>query len=250
MSRYRSTFFWVTIWTTGLVAASHSAFADERRPSPPQEPAGFVTGGVIGALAGGPFGAVFGAGLGTWLGNRVHRAGEADHASVAVAELMSDKNELIAKNHALGSELESLTQAVKVAKEKNPDAASVLDGLNGTVLFRTGHADIDALSGEQLTSLAKILSKAPGLKIRIDGYADPRGTVPDNLKLSESRAKAVRDLLHGAGVDDASLEVNAFGDSEVTAAAGDLDGYALERRVSITLEAIPAASVAQVGENE
>jgi outer membrane protein OmpA-like peptidoglycan-associated protein len=248
MSRYRSIFFWASIWSTGLVAASHSAFADERHSSPPQEPAGFVAGGVIGALAGGPFGAVFGAG--TWLGNRVHRAGEADHASADVAELMSDKNELIAKNHALGSELESLTQAVQVAREKNPDAASVLDGLNGTILFRTGRADIDPLAGEQLTSLAKILSKAPGLRIRVDGFADPRGNVPGNLKLSESRANAVRDILHSAGVDAASLEVNAFGDTQVIAAAGDLDGYALERRARITLEAIPAASVAQVGENE
>jgi outer membrane protein OmpA-like peptidoglycan-associated protein len=250
MSRYRSTFFWATIWTTGLMAASHSALADERRASPPQEPAGFVAGGVIGALAGGPFGAVFGAGIGTWLGNRVHRAGEAEHASAEVAELMSDKNELIAKNHALGSELDSLTQAVQVAREKNPDAAAVLDGLNGTVLFRTGRADIDPLSGEQLASLAKILSKAPGLKIRVDGFADPRGAVPANLKLSQSRAMAVHDILHGAGVSDESIEVNAYGDTQVLAAAGDLDGYALERRVRITLEAIPTASVAQVGENE
>ncbi len=66
------------------------ALAGETKPATPQEPLGFVTGGVIGAFAAGPIGAVVGAGLGTWLGNRVHRAGDATKAEASAAALQTD----------------------------------------------------------------------------------------------------------------------------------------------------------------
>jgi hypothetical protein len=70
--------------------------------------------------------------------------------------------------------------------------------------------------------------------VRVDGYADPRGTVDTNLKLSEERANAVRDLFLAAGVTGEALEVNAYGKSQ--SVAEDADGYALERRVRLTLQ--------------
>ena len=72
----------------------------------PQEPVGFVAGGVIGAFAAGPIGAVVGAGLGTWLGNRVHRAGEAKKAEAQVAMLESDKSQLQSEKSALAERKE------------------------------------------------------------------------------------------------------------------------------------------------
>jgi hypothetical protein len=55
------------IGTVALLSLSAAASAAEPKPATPQEPIGFVTGGVIGAFAAGPVGAVVGAGLGTWL---------------------------------------------------------------------------------------------------------------------------------------------------------------------------------------
>jgi outer membrane protein OmpA-like peptidoglycan-associated protein len=69
-----------------------------------------------------------------------------------------------------------------------------------------------------------------------------------NLKLSAARADAVRNLLLAAGISEAALEVNAYGKSQSVAAGND--GYALERRVRLTLQAQGGAAVAQVGENE
>jgi outer membrane protein OmpA-like peptidoglycan-associated protein len=93
--------------------------------------------------------------------------------------------------------------------------------------------------------LAEAVAKSPALKVRVDGYADPRGTVDANLKLSEARANAVRDLFLAAGVDEEALEVNAYGKSQSVAA--DSDGYALERRVRLTLQAQGQTAVAQSG---
>ncbi len=249
------------VWAMGLVGISTAALADAANTAPPktvppQEPAGFIAGGVIGGFAAGPVGAVIGAGLGTWLGKRVHRAGEAAKAQAQVATLETEKKDLAETNRALTARLDELSQRVETAQTPaggaaleqaagREDSAKVLDGLQGDVLFRTGSAEITAETTHEIEVLAGAVAKSPGLKVRVDGYADPRGTVDANLKLSEARADAVRDLFLEAGVSDEALEVNAYGKSQSVAL--DSDGYALERRVRLTLQAAEPAAVAQSG---
>jgi outer membrane protein OmpA-like peptidoglycan-associated protein len=249
------------VWTVGLMSVSAAALADAPKPAPPQEPIGFITGGVIGGFAAGPIGAVIGAGLGTWLGQRVHRAGEAAKAEAQVNSLESDKSQLQSKtvelesaksdltetNRALNARLDELSHRVETAQaaKDDADAARVLDGVQGDVLFRTGSAELTPEMTHGIEVLAEAVAKSPALKVRVDGFADPRGTVDTNLKLSEARAEAVRDLFLAAGVNDEALEVNAYGKSQSVAA--DADGYALERRVRLTLQAAGPAPVAQAG---
>jgi outer membrane protein OmpA-like peptidoglycan-associated protein len=262
-----NTAFSKAVGTIGLLSMSALALAGEPqaaapKPATPHEPVGFVTGAVIGGFAAGPVGAVIGAGLGTWLGNRVHRAGEATQAEATVAGLQTDKSELQTEKSALLNEktalteanrnlsarLDDLTQKVQTVQSAKQDASEVLDGLQGDVLFRTGSAEITPEIAHQIQVLAQAVAKSPELKVRVDGYADPRGSVDTNLKLSEDRANAVRDLFLAAGINDEVLEVNAYGKSQSVAA--DNDGYALERRVRLTLQAQDGAAVAQVSEKE
>ena len=246
------------VWTVGLMGMSSLAMigpvsamdanpATPPKVTPPQEPIGFVTGGIIGGFAAGPIGAVVGAGLGTWLGNRVHRASDAKKAETEVAALKqqqatleahtvaleSERTSLADMNRSLTVQVEALSTSVKAAQMAKNDPAEALDGLQGDVLFRTGSAEITPDVAHQIEVLAQAISKSPELKIRVDGYADPRGTENANLRLSEARANAVRDLLLAAGVSEASLEVNAYG--KALSVADDEDGYALERRVRLTL---------------
>jgi outer membrane protein OmpA-like peptidoglycan-associated protein len=258
------------VWTIGLMGISAAALADAPKTKPPpQEPVGFITGAVIGGFAAGPVGAVVGAGIGTWLGNRVHRAGEAGKAEAQVTVLESDKSQLQAMateleaktaelesarsdleetNRALTARLDQLAHSVEAAQEgrdagAREEAAKVLDGLQGDILFRTGSADIPEQTSHEIETLAGVLAKSPALTVRLDGYADPRGTVDGNMQLSEARANAVRDLFLAAGVREDALEVNAYGKSQST--AEDSDGYALERRVRLTLQAAAPAPAAQ-----
>jgi outer membrane protein OmpA-like peptidoglycan-associated protein len=260
------------VCTIGLMGVSAAALADTPKTKPPpQEPVGFITGAVIGGFAAGPVGAVVGAGIGTWLGNRVHRAGEAGKAEAQVSALKSDKSQLQAMtvelesktaeleaarsdleetNRALTARLDQLAHSVEASQEgkdagAREEAAKVLDGLQGDILFRTGSADISEETSHEIEALAGVLAKSPALTVRLDGYADPRGTVDGNLKLSEARANAVRDLFLAAGVREDALEVNAYGKSQSTAL--DSDGYALERRVRLTLQAAAPVPVAQTG---
>jgi outer membrane protein OmpA-like peptidoglycan-associated protein len=250
------------VWTVALMGLSGATLADEPKHPPPQEPAGFVTGAVIGGFAAGPIGAVVGAGLGTWLGSRVHRAGEAAKAEAQVAALKADRvalerqaaslegarSDLEETNRALTARLDQLAHSVEIAQEGRDDAARaeaarVLDGLQGVVLFRTGSSDVPPETAQEIKVLAGMLAKSPALNVKLDGYADPRGTAELNLKLSEERANAVRDLFLAAGVPEESLEINAYGKSQ--SVANDSDGYALERRVRLTLQAAEPGPVAQ-----
>ena len=261
------------VWTLGLMGVSAVALADTAPQKPsPQEPAGFVTGAVIGGFAAGPIGAVVGAGIGTWLGSRVHRAHDAARAEAQVATLQNDrdqlekeaaelkgetaalanaKSDLEETNRALNARLDQLAHSVETAQEATDDAAreqaaKVLDGLQGDVLFRTGSAEIDGETAHDIGVIAGVLAKSPALTVRLDGYADPRGSDELNLELSQARADAVRDLLLAAGVPEQALEVNAYGKSQST--AQDDDGYAFERRVRLTLQAAAPAPLAQASE--
>jgi outer membrane protein OmpA-like peptidoglycan-associated protein len=231
-------------------------------PAAPHEPVGFVAGAVIGGFAAGPIGAVVGAGLGTWLGNRVHRASDAGKAEAKVAALESDngaleaekgtllgqKNALADANRTLTAQVDEMTHKIETAQTAKPEGSEALDGLEGDVMFRTGSAEIEPQTAHQIEALAQAVSKSPELKVRVDGYADPRGSVETNLKLSQDRANAVRDLLLAAGIPETSLEVNAYGKSQSVAADGD--GYAFERRVRMTLSVPGPETVAQVSDKQ
>jgi outer membrane protein OmpA-like peptidoglycan-associated protein len=256
------------VCTIGLMGASAAALAGEAKTAPPQEPVGFITGAVIGGFAAGPIGAVVGAGLGTWLGNRVHRAGEAGKAEAQAARLrfdtqnletektalLSEKSALISQQANLAAVNQSLTAKLadmssKAETVRTPEGASdVLDGLQGDVLFRTGSAEITPDIAHQIQVIAQAVTKSPSLKVRLDGYADPRGGDELNMKLSQDRANAVRDLLLAAGVAEDVLEVNAYGKTQ--SVASDSDGFALERRVRLTLQMDNPAAVAQTSPDQ
>ena len=261
------------VWTVGLLGVSVVALAGEPQPATPSEPVGFITGGVIGGLAAGPVGAVIGAGIGTWLGNRVHRAGEAARAEARAGALTADRSQLEAENarlrtektalavekgalseadRALTARLDQVSQSLLAAHnsegEQAPyESAKVLDGLQGDVLFRTGSAQIAPDMAHGIEVLAEVVAKSPDLKVRVEGYADPRGREDANLKLSQARADAVRAVFLQAGVSEAALEINAYGQSQ--SVAQDPDGFALERRVRLTLKA-NTDDVAQLRENQ
>lgn len=238
---------WSTVMVgMGLAGLCAAAQAGETGVRPVSEPAGFISGAVVGGFAAGPVGAVIGAGVGTWLGNRVHRAREARVAEAQVEKLTGDRNELIETNHRLSARVEALSGEVERVRAAQADPATALQGLSGDVLFRTGSDVLEPEMGRQVHALAQALARSKDLKIRIDGYADPRGNEEDNLRLSEDRANAVRDVLIAAGVSEDLLEVNAWGQAESEAGPGDLDGYALERRVRLTIEPRQAAAVAQI----
>ena len=64
---------------------------------------------------------------------------------------------------------------------------------NLLITFPTGSAELTAETIRVLQTLGKALQsdRLAGFAFRIEGHADPRGTVESNIKLSEERAQAV-----------------------------------------------------------
>lgn len=188
--------------------------------SSPQADVGALTGLAIGAAAGGPVGAVLGAAAGVALGDHYHRQRES----------LAQANEALARSQAHGARLEQTLAA--------------LDEVGMDVSFRTGDASIKAADLPPLLKLGALAAAMPQVTVRVAGFADPRGADAYNQALSLRRAQAVAAALGSAGVPASRLIVEAHGSGESRSADGDLDAYALDRRVTVRLERAPPAPLA------
>ncbi|NHA14977.1 OmpA family protein [Thioalkalivibrio sp. XN279] len=202
---------------------------------------GIVVGGVLGAIVGGPPGAIAGMTLGGITAEReveARRNGELEGQLTALAaeqrELSGERARLQARITELDREL---GQERRMAAAR-PDVAALADGLAFSVGFRTNSAQPPDQAVDSLEALALLLSAVPSLEVRIDGYADPRGTEVLNRSLSEARATAIRDQLLAAGIPADRISIAGHGAPQLdpAAAPADPDGWALQRRADIRLE--------------
>ena len=111
-------------------------------------------------------------------------------------------------------------------------------------MFLTGEARLEPGSTERMTELAEFLTTQPDIRVALSGYADPRGDDSYNMQLSQQRIDSIEMLLQANGIDDQRITSSAFGDRQSTADEGNLDAYALERRV--TIELLPAMHEAKL----
>lgn len=227
-----------------------------------EESIGLVGGLAIGAAAGGPFGAIAGAVIGGWIGDRMdtqqqvaktleQRLGESD-ATVAALNLKiveSDRNVSVLTTRLSETERKLSDSERHVALLQAPEGSSVTPALQrtlrGEVMFRTKGTTLSADNAARLMELAEVLATAPDAVVQLDGYADPRGNKTENLALSEQRAEAVRAALVAGGLSPERIAIIPHGESDAITTAGDMDGFALERRVVITIGA-PQTTVAEV----
>jgi OOP family OmpA-OmpF porin len=83
--------------------------------------------------------------------------------------------------------------------------------------------------------VANFMKRNPGVSLEIKGYADELGPEDYNIKLSETRAKSVYDLLISSGVDGSRLSYKGYGeDTSVDKASAD--ARQLARRASFEVK--------------
>jgi outer membrane protein OmpA-like peptidoglycan-associated protein len=90
-----------------------------------------------------------------------------------------------------------------------------------------------------LDSLAIFLANHPRLSIEIGGHTDDSGNEAYNLKLSESRAQAVKEHLLGFGIHPSRLSARGWGESQPLAPNDSESHKALNRRVEIYFKEEP-----------
>ncbi len=213
---------------TGLIAvlAAAPAFAESASK---EESIGVSAGAVIGAIAGGPVGLFVGAALGAKLGEEFfQRDTEIDQLSASLQGSQSRVDELKRDVVSLGGDLQ------RMQEESRPELLSLLQaGIEMDLLFRTDEDVLSTTTGSRLQQLAASLATMPGVFVRLDGFADERGNAAYNQKLSVRRAEHVMHVLLANGVPAARISVRAHGESP--AADNNVDSFAFERKVSLTL---------------
>jgi outer membrane protein OmpA-like peptidoglycan-associated protein len=102
------------------------------------------------------------------------------------------------------------------------------------ILFDTGKAEVKPESTPTLKQIAAAFKEHPELKAEIQGHTDNVGKADANLKLSQARAEAVRNLLTSEyGVNAEQLTAKGYGDTKPSGDNKTPEGRANNRRVEL-----------------
>lgn len=130
---------------------------------------------------------------------------------------------------------EAMDRLTAIASIKEEPRGLVIT-LPGGVLFESGKATLLASAKERLNQVADALLQNRDANIVVEGHTDSQGDDASNQKLSEDRAKSVREYLVSRGI--ANDRVRSVGQGEKTPVAdnNNSEGRANNRRVEIIVE--------------
>jgi OOP family OmpA-OmpF porin len=102
------------------------------------------------------------------------------------------------------------------------------------ILFDSGSDRIKPESAPTLKDIGAMLTAHPELKLSIEGHTDNVGSPADNLKLSETRAAAVKvALVKDYGIDASRLHSKGFGSTKPAGLNTTAEGRQNNRRVEL-----------------
>lgn len=222
------TFISTLVFSAALASSPVHAESETKRAV--KGAATFYSAAIIGGMAAGPVGFFLGAIGGAHLA-------EKDKAFVANREqLAATQNSIV----MLEAEVQNKqNQIVKLQK-------SSANRLEFSVRFATGDDELSQQDLQRISSLATYLKDNPKLSIRLDGHADPRGTDEYNNLLSQERAISVVKAFEEHGISGDRITWFAHGATLSSAYDGDLEAYAMERKVDIEVYANENRDVAAV----
>lgn len=88
-----------------------------------------------------------------------------------------------------------------------------------------------------LDDIAVMMQANPALKLRVTGHTDNVGTEEANQKISEERAKGVRDYLESIGIGSDRLSYEGKGATEPLVKNNNEENRAKNRRVEFLIYA-------------
>ncbi len=114
-------------------------------------------------------------------------------------------------------------EVLTLTKEKN----LVLHGIT----FANGSASITPESEKVLNAVYAALVAAPDFSVEIQGHTDSTSSDAFNLKLSQTRANAVKDYLVKKGIAENRLAAKGYGEAQPIADNATKEGRAANRRI-------------------
>ena len=99
------------------------------------------------------------------------------------------------------------------------------------IKFDINKASIKPESMGTINYVVKMMTDHPDLKFSVEGHTDSDGDDALNMKLSEARAKAIRDKMVELGIDGSRLTSKGYGESKPITGNDTPEGKAQNRRV-------------------
>ncbi len=133
---------------------------------------------------------------------------------------------------------ESLAYNWVASRDEKAMTIEISDSDDAKILFpfnSTDRIESTAVSN-YLTNVADRLKSDSSIKAYIVGYTDNIGEPGANRRLSERRAKKIRDILKGQGVSRSQIVTSGRGEADSIASNGTEEGRQENRRVEITIK--------------
>ena len=114
---------------------------------------------------------------------------------------------------------ETCDAACREARDREArDAAirSATASLTATIYFAYDRSDITDESRAKLDAKVPVMTQNSGVRIRIAGHTDNRGSDEYNLALGQRRAAAAKRYLTDRGIDGSRIEIVSFGEERPT----------------------------------
>lgn len=147
------------------------------------------------------------------------------------------------------AEITQLRQQISEAKTRETPRGIVLALKD--VVFQADKADLNPGATRTIGKIADFLRQHPERSVVIEGFTDSTGPTDYNHRLSDLRARAIRDALVQQGVDERRITARGFGEQYPVASNDTPAGRQLNRRVEIVIgDGAEAGSVSGAGIRE
>ena len=126
-------------------------------------------------------------------------------------------------------------QAAAAAAASAADIANMRAILEAAVLFEYDASDVTDAARTGLDAKLPILRTNAGLRIRISGHTDSRGSDEYNLALGLRRAAATRKYLADRGIAADRIDIVSFGEERPAVGGDDDAAFAKNRRAEFEI---------------
>jgi peptidoglycan-associated lipoprotein len=156
------------------------------------------------------------------------RREQARRDSIAAAERRR-QDSINAANARAAEEAAAARRAAEAA------AAAARSAVTAMIHFDYNESAIRSDARSTLDSKLPVLNANPGIRIRIAGHADERGSDEYNVALGQRRAAAAKRYLTDRGVADGRIDIVSFGEDRPLAMGSDESAWAQNRRAEFEI---------------
>ncbi len=141
----------------------------------------------------------------------------------------------IARERARQDSIRAAELAARQAAERAAAAARMT--LEQTVYFEYDESTITTPTEAALRAKVEVLRANPGVRLRMEGHADERGTSEYNIALGNERAESVIGFLTNFGLGGDRFTSVSYGEEQPAMQGSNEEAWALNRRVEFVITA-------------